>query len=181
MDLCKYCGVELPKSKRPRVTFACPSHKHRHYRDLNPEKYKECGRRWWSQNLERHRANALIWRKNNPDKVHARHARSNRKIGGRYKHGVYKAKRCNQSWELTKEQYVKIIDSPCVYCGGKLNETGSGLDRKDSDLGYTVENVVPCCGPCNRIKGANLTYQEMKVGMAEIVEFRKYAHLGVIY
>ena len=29
----------------------------------------------------------------------------------------------------------------------------SGVDRIDSSKGYTKDNVVPCCGKCNRMKG----------------------------
>ena len=28
----------------------------------------------------------------------------------------------------------------------------TGLDRVDSNKGYTDDNVVPCCGSCNQLK-----------------------------
>jgi hypothetical protein len=71
-------------------------------------------------------------------------------------------------------QYLARISSPCVYCQTSLlNETGCGLDRLDNSLGYAADNVVPCCGTCNQIKNVHLTYEEMKVAMIAILEYRR--------
>lgn len=70
---------------------------------------------------------------------------------------------------LAMEQVLALLQLPCHYCGLEPNwgpakevETGvcrpakqpMGLDRKDPTLrpGYTPENVVPCCWPCNSSK-----------------------------
>lgn len=42
-----------------------------------------------------------------------------------------------------------MIES-CFYCD---KPTANGLDRKDSNLGHSEENVVPCCHKCNTILG----------------------------
>ena len=70
-----------------------------------------------------------------------------------------------------KKEFTKLIEQPCYYCGQppdtvrKANSTSSnfilanGIDRIDSQLGYTCDNVVSCCPRCNRIKGnLNQTY-----------------------
>ena len=44
----------------------------------------------------------------------------------------------------------KLWGEPCHYCGVDIEVTG--LDRKDSNKGYTPDNVVPCCYDCNRKK-----------------------------
>lgn len=75
--------------------------------------------------------------------------------------------------DLTYEQFVKLTDTHhCHYCGAEvvwteyLNKTkqgrrhGSNLDRKDSTLGYTAENVVVCCWRCNSGKNSLFTYEE---------------------
>lgn len=64
----------------------------------------------------------------------------------------------------------------CVYCGNN-NEllfslgienvrTGKryeviGVDRLDNAKPYTLKNIVPCCGPCNAIRGGILSHHEM--------------------
>ena len=69
----------------------------------------------------------------------------------------------NISWYLTKEDFKRITSLSCHYCG-KLpskvinrdkyngNYVHSGIDRKDNDRGYAVENSVPCCKDCNYAK-----------------------------
>ena len=86
------------------------------------------------------------------------------------------------SFDLTKEQYVDIVTGLCFYCGEcpkpynrYLKKDGSKnaaaikskitqhaidngwanintVDRINSDLGYSVENCVPSCWPCNLMK-----------------------------
>lgn len=66
---------------------------------------------------------------------------------------------------LSIEQVEKIVLSPCGYCGGlpankkktkNRNEIYhiiyNGIDRLDNSLGYTPENVIPCCKWCNIAK-----------------------------
>jgi hypothetical protein len=53
---------------------------------------------------------------------------------------------------VTVEKYkaIGLMMQPCFYCG----EThAKGLDRKDSNLGHSEDNVVPCCEKCNIILG----------------------------
>jgi 5-methylcytosine-specific restriction endonuclease McrA len=73
------------------------------------------------------------------------------------------AKNRNLSYSLTKEEFTKLISTSCHYCNDrpsrlrKVNSTSSiyfnGVDRKNSDLGYETDNVVPCCTDCNFLKG----------------------------
>jgi hypothetical protein len=58
------------------------------------------------------------------------------------------------SFSLTLSQFESIAALPCVLCG----DYGSGVDRKDSRVGYifsenpVLNNVQPMCGVCNRWK-----------------------------
>lgn len=54
------------------------------------------------------------------------------------------------SFELQKEEFVSLITGDCHYCGKKES---NGIDRKDSSIGYTTSNAVPCCKTCNYMKG----------------------------
>jgi hypothetical protein len=79
----------------------------------------------------------------------------------RYRRAAHTAQSRGLVWALTFEVFQDLIVQPCTYCGGALPVAGSGIDRVDSSLGYTVENVTPCCGECNRVKSDVLTYEEM--------------------
>ena len=76
--------------------------------------------------------------------------------------------------DLNYNEFIEIIkDSKCHYCDKELifnpytRDENSNyvsrayqLDRKDNGLGYSVDNVVPCCWNCNRIKSDIYTYDE---------------------
>ena len=81
---------------------------------------------------------------------------ANRMPGQRYSQLRLAARARGIPLEITVGQYVDMIyDAKCHYCLWPVGETGSGLDRKDSDLGYTLKNVVTCCGTCNAEKSIN--------------------------
>lgn len=71
---------------------------------------------------------------------------------------------------LTYEQFFELTKFPdCHYCGTALNRNAKKdtahyrsylLDRKDNSVGYTFDNCVPCCWPCNQTKGNRYTYEE---------------------
>lgn len=80
----------------------------------------------------------------------------------RFREAKWRAGRRKLEWSISLDEYKFLITNPCAYCGGDLNALGVGLDRVVNSLGYTPENVVPCCRECNRIKGDKLTFSEMK-------------------
>lgn len=51
---------------------------------------------------------------------------------------------------LSFEQFMTFWCKPCYYCDDPID--GIGLDRIDSKGGYSIENVLPCCSKCNRMK-----------------------------
>ena len=64
------------------------------------------------------------------------------------------AHRRNIAVNLNLEIYANPLSLGCMYCGSNLYEsTGYGLDRIDNSKGYSLDNVTPCCGTCNRAKG----------------------------
>lgn len=85
-----------------------------------------------------------------------------------------KKRSIKHSVELSYDEFIKIIEnSKCHYCNKELvfnpytRDENSNyvsrayqLDRKDNNLGYTVENVVPCCWNCNRIKSDIYSYED---------------------
>lgn len=83
------------------------------------------------------------------------------------------AKNRGVAFDIPIDAYIALIASPCHYCGGPLNKSGSGLDRKNNNMGYTLENAVPCCKICNVIKNQYLTHAEMCVAMDAVMLYRK--------
>jgi hypothetical protein len=66
-----------------------------------------------------------------------------------YKHG---AKERNLDFIISRELFNKLKYGICYLCG-KSDIKGLGIDRKNSSLGYTVENSFSCCSYCNFLKG----------------------------
>lgn len=67
------------------------------------------------------------------------------------------------AFELTKEEFFKLTQGCCYYCGAAPSQVvkvpsrnGSfiynGIDRLDSSKSYTVDNCVPACGVHNLMK-----------------------------
>lgn len=91
-----------------------------------------------------------------------------------------------KEFNLSFEEFIKLVKGDCYYCGskptkdniwsksakriskGEENNEYNGIDRIDSSKGYTIDNCVPCCAKCNRMK---LDY--------EITEFLN--HINKIY
>jgi len=94
-------------------------------------------------------------------KILDRMKRYARTVLGRFNVARSVARRRNLVWSLTLDEYAELLSRPCAYCGGALNSTGAGLDRKDSAVGYTTENVAPCCRVCNLVKSDIFTAREM--------------------
>lgn len=97
------------------------------------------------------------WRKENPKKTQAQRKRyyikyKNNPRNPRYYFAQYQhsAKKRNIFWELTFEQFMIFWQKPCFYC--KANIISIGIDRVDNDKGYEIDNLVPCCYLCNRMK-----------------------------
>jgi hypothetical protein len=47
----------------------------------------------------------------------------------------------------------------------------NGLDRKNSQKGYTIRNVVPCCGVCNHAKHT-MNYKDFIAWLDRVTNFR---------
>lgn len=96
---------------------------------------------------------------------------------GQYKKG---ARMRGYAFELSKEQFREIITQPCIYCGETLTQEKTkrdangtfkytGIDRYDNTKGYTLDNAVPCCCKCNRIK-TNMSIEEFEKRLTMILE-----------
>lgn len=74
---------------------------------------------------------------------------------------LYYLKRANAKgleFSLSVEQFEHITSQSCAYCG----LDGYGIDRMDCKLGYTIDNIVPCCTKCNLMKWMNTPEEFLK-------------------
>ena len=69
-----------------------------------------------------------------------------------YKHYQYGAQKRNLVFEIEKEFFYEFIKNKCEYCGMIGHYGWNGIDRSDNNKGYTMDNIVPCCSMCNKIK-----------------------------
>jgi|SRR5580692_10483431 hypothetical protein len=91
----------------------------------------------------------------------------------------YMARKRALLFEITLEDFKERSQKNCYYCGASPATTSvtksgesftyNGIDRLDSATGYTEENMVTCCRPCNIGK--------MSSSASEYIErCRKVAH-----
>lgn len=96
-------------------------------------------------------------------------------------------------FNLSEERFRRLTQMDCHYCGspplnksyravnGKRGQFKSGsthsqyiyngLDRVDSSKGYTLDNVVPCCGICNHAKHT-MSYEQFTAWLDRVTAFR---------
>lgn len=97
----------------------------------------------------------------------------NKRPNTRYNKAKHDASRRKLSWELFKSQYLSLLSKICYYCDEKLPDFRSGLDRLDNSVGYSLDNVVPCCSSCNIGRNTNFTPEEWKIAIQAVMKYRK--------
>lgn len=90
----------------------------------------------------------------------------------RYKQATRRAEERGIPWNLTFEQYSHLLSLPCYYCEVLRQEIGTGLDRKNNDRGYDLENALPCCRYCNWFRSDQLTVDEAKALIVRLGQIR---------
>lgn len=104
-------------------------------------------------------------------------------INSLYSNYKFNAKNRDLAFELSKEEFKRIINLDCFYCGDSPSGIKSvkgcvgtmiynGIDRLDSDVGYIEGNVVPCCKQCNIAKN-DTPYKKFKNWILRVSD-----HLG---
>ena len=96
-----------------------------------------------------------------------------------YKRGALKR---GLSFKITKEEFNNIITQNCYYCnsepmqilykkGMQLPFVYNGIDRKNNNIGYEYNNVIPACKFCNMAKGQS-TYEEFMEWTDRLISYR---------
>lgn len=79
--------------------------------------------------------------------------------------------------------FIHITQEKCHYCGQEPSNISSnpsrngryiynGIDRVDNSKGYILDNIVPCCGNCNKAKLAR-TDTDFIEHCERIVEYQR--------
>lgn len=92
----------------------------------------------------------------------------------------YSAKERGLDFSLDRETFERLTTSNCVYCGveplqfqTRFSEFKyNGIDRVDNTKGYVLENCIPCCKVCNRMKDV-LSVEDFKTHINKIITFKK--------
>lgn len=79
-----------------------------------------------------------------------------------FRNYIRNAKNRKIPFEIDFESFLELSKKECFYCGveplqlSKTSNNGefyyNGIDRMDNSKGYEKENIVTCCGQCNRMK-----------------------------
>lgn len=151
----------------------CEFYKKNHIENKLEKWCKACSKKyanaWAKNNSEKRKESHNKWRQKNPEKVKTynknfreRNKERLKKLAKtdkiRYSSLKSAAKRRSLEFNLSFEEYQKLLKQKCFYDGAELNKLGYALDRVDNSKGYVLENVVPCCTKCNVAKN-NMSQQ----------------------
>lgn len=97
------------------------------------------------------------------------------------------ARSADRVFEIKMEEFRYLCQQNCYYCGsipsnlityrGQNSFTFryfmySGLDRINNDIGYTRQNVVPCCIICNRAKNS-MPFKDFIDWLNKLTDYRQ--------
>jgi len=106
------------------------------------------------------------------------------KIGRRYSRSKAACTRAKvrdnpkRKFNITLDEFSEIFkNGKCYYCGGTIGYSGVGLDRIDNDLPYNKDNVLPCCGNCNKLRSDKLSVTETE----KVIRLLKKLRGGVVW
>ncbi|MEW5315083.1 MAG: hypothetical protein WDW38_006535 [Sanguina aurantia] len=108
--------------------------------------------------LERNAATHLAWAHEHPEAVREQQRKQETEPDRAFKAILTNACARGIDVEETSTDALKPkLSMACHYCdySPPSGEHLNGLDRVDSDAGYTGANTVPCCSTCNNMKGCH--------------------------
>lgn len=127
----------------------CKACQKAHYK---ANKENVCAKRKTYRESNRDKVNALrkAYREANKDQMSAYQKAHNQSQRGKFATYKRSAKHRDISFDLSFDQFMSFWQLDCFYCGDPIPTIG--IDRIDSNVGYTIKNCVPCCTMCNYMK-----------------------------
>ncbi len=137
---CKKCINKSEKKYRENNPI-----KFKQYREKNRDKIIQQKKKYYLNNKTEINKKRKLFNLNNREKI-KEYLQTPKARFSSYKS---MAKRVDRIFNLTLNQFESFLLQPCYYCGckGKV-----GVDRMNSNLGYTLKNCVSCCFICNGMK-----------------------------
>ena len=132
--------AEWKEANYEKIVMYCMNHRQRQI-DEDIDEY-----------LKRNTQTAKQWRDNNPDKVNVNNKSRLENIKIHYSNYIRCARDKNLEFEILQEDFDKLVKEPCYYCDVIQERGFNGIDRLDSNVGYTMDNCVSCCKTCNYMK-----------------------------
>lgn len=167
MRLCKRCGQEKDDS-----LFSKQTNNKTGFQLYCKPCYRENLRKWRAAHPEASARHYSQMKLNNPASLKRSNDKNSRRPNTRFLQAKNGAKKRGFEFNITFEDYSKLITQPCAYCGGELPPKGGSLDRVDPYDGYNLQNLVPCCAKCNWMK-SDLTVEEFLQHIAKITSYIK--------
>jgi len=190
--VCSKCGISKPSSEFYTETRNGKTHARRECKECTKKKVAEYQKTHRSKINEHRKAPGSrykSWRKTYSETHKARRAEVER-VWRQTSPGVYcmlkaSAMKRKVPFEIDKEAFFEWYQNEpkkCRYCGMSPEEIRNfrghialrlTVDRMDSNVGYSLDNMVLACPVCNTVKNNVLTYNQMLEVGKMIKENRK--------
>ena len=157
-SLCKDCQKEQRKKRENKINEWFENNQERvkekqhEYSITHAEEkkaYNQANKEYFKQKRKEH--DELY-----KDEMKERRQKHRHTLNARFSKYKIDAEKRNLSFNISVEDFDRITKQPCYYCGDlpedKFGNKFTGVDRIDSNIGYEIDNVVPCCPICNRMK-----------------------------
>ena len=155
MKLCKKCNTEKEETQFSKdksrktgyhsICIECNKISCKKRYEKNKQYYLDYQKKYIKDNKEKVSKKNKKYREDNKEKI----KKYNKSINGIYRRIKGSAKSRELDFDISKEYYsLNFFEKECHYC----KEQSTGIDRIDSNNGYTVKNSVPCCLMCNEMK-----------------------------
>jgi hypothetical protein len=153
---CKTCHKHIQDADRKRIK----ERKRQHYLKHRKEKIKS-----QQAYCEEHKEKIATYNRAY-QKIY--YSRTKNTLRHRYKAYKGDARRRGVDFLLTVEEFGFFWQQPCEYCGIAIDTVG--IDRRDSQKGYELDNCVSCCSTCNLAKG-QLTFDEWMMYLEQVATY----------